>query len=329
MQFFSHNKGVWLKGALHIHTTNSDGLLSPEKAVEFYKKHGYGFLSITDHNKITEVKNGLPVIKGIEVNTGKSDLGYEYHVVIIGVEDYPPKEIRNCVQSLIDWARDNGCFVFVAHPYWSMLSMHDLLKLNGYYAIEVFNTLAEVEISRGYSGPHWDFLLQSGRRVDAVAVDDVHYYTIDVLGGWVMVNTRSPDVESILDALKNGKYYSSSGPLVKKLEYGNGELYIETTPIQTVKIYSGGMRGMYFSAPVSPRSKPIISPFAEEIEEEKGKAEYNLYARTRSGMEFEFSVNRERVSLKLKGLSKWLKGFVRIEIIDEDGKSAWLNPLYL
>lgn len=329
MNFFSEDKGAWLKGVIHMHTNNSDGLLSPKKAVEFYKRNGYDFLSITDHNKITSVEAPLLVILGTEVSMGRSQLGHRYHVVIVGAEDYPPKETRDRVQSLIDWARDNGYFLSIAHPYWSMLSMNDLLKLKGYYAIEVFNALAEAEISRGYSEPYWDFLLHSGRRINAVAVDDAHHYTIDALRGWIMVNVDSLDSESILDALKRGRYYSSSGPLVKKLEYGNNELAVETTPIRSVKIYSKGMKGMYFSKPSSPEAKPVISPFVDEVEEEKGEAGYSLYARTKSGMEFEFSSYRERASIRLKGLSKWLEGFVRLKVIDENGNAAWLNPFYL
>ena len=36
-------KGLWLKGALHCHSTLSDGLLSPEDAAHFYEIRGYIF----------------------------------------------------------------------------------------------------------------------------------------------------------------------------------------------------------------------------------------------------------------------------------------------
>lgn len=35
--------GNWYKGNLHSHTIHSDGHLTPEEAVNIYKKHGYHF----------------------------------------------------------------------------------------------------------------------------------------------------------------------------------------------------------------------------------------------------------------------------------------------
>lgn len=40
----------WFRGNLHSHTVWSDGLAFPEEVVEWYRSHGYNFLSLTDHN---------------------------------------------------------------------------------------------------------------------------------------------------------------------------------------------------------------------------------------------------------------------------------------
>ncbi|MFN2421107.1 MAG: histidinol-phosphatase, partial [Gemmatimonadota bacterium] len=45
-----HDAPRWWRGNLHTHTLWSDGDEFPELAVEWYKRHGYHFLSITDHN---------------------------------------------------------------------------------------------------------------------------------------------------------------------------------------------------------------------------------------------------------------------------------------
>ena len=39
-----------LKGALHVHTTLSDGKLTPEEAAAVYKRLGFDFIAITDHD---------------------------------------------------------------------------------------------------------------------------------------------------------------------------------------------------------------------------------------------------------------------------------------
>ena len=44
----------WYKGNLHMHTTVSDGKKSPEDAISLYAGEGYDFLSITDHWHVSE-----------------------------------------------------------------------------------------------------------------------------------------------------------------------------------------------------------------------------------------------------------------------------------
>ncbi len=41
--------GLWLRCALHAHTTNSDGELAPDLLVRHYEWAGYDVLAITDH----------------------------------------------------------------------------------------------------------------------------------------------------------------------------------------------------------------------------------------------------------------------------------------
>jgi len=44
----------WWKGNLHTHTLWSDGDDYPEMVVEWYKKHGYNFLGLSDHNILSQ-----------------------------------------------------------------------------------------------------------------------------------------------------------------------------------------------------------------------------------------------------------------------------------
>lgn len=41
--------GRFWRGNLHTHSTRSDGRLSPEAVVEFYRDAGYDFLMLSDH----------------------------------------------------------------------------------------------------------------------------------------------------------------------------------------------------------------------------------------------------------------------------------------
>src|SRR5215203_140780 len=77
---------AWLKGNLHTHTLESDGDSTPADVVRWYAEHGYDFLAITDHDKITRVEDsrGLVLILAEEVTDRlpKKPL----HVNAIGIE---------------------------------------------------------------------------------------------------------------------------------------------------------------------------------------------------------------------------------------------------
>ena len=44
----------WWKGNLHTHTFWSDGDDFPEMVIKWYKDHGYDFLSLSDHNILSQ-----------------------------------------------------------------------------------------------------------------------------------------------------------------------------------------------------------------------------------------------------------------------------------
>lgn len=70
---------------LHIHSSYSDGMLSPEEIIELASKQGIKYISITDHDSISSqyiaYKNdtGVIVIPGIEFSTEYNDL--EIHIL--------------------------------------------------------------------------------------------------------------------------------------------------------------------------------------------------------------------------------------------------------
>jgi len=72
---------------LHVHTTASDGALSPEQMVERARRAGLRALGITDHDTVDGIAGaiaaggpaGVEVVPGVEINTGyRSD---EVHVL--------------------------------------------------------------------------------------------------------------------------------------------------------------------------------------------------------------------------------------------------------
>src|SRR5687768_3588071 len=43
---------LWLKGNLHTHSTTSDGDSEVADVIEWYRRAGYDFLAVTDHNQL-------------------------------------------------------------------------------------------------------------------------------------------------------------------------------------------------------------------------------------------------------------------------------------
>ena len=47
----------WYKGSIHNHSDRSDGDASPAELTAWYKRHGYDFIILTDHNRVTPVED--------------------------------------------------------------------------------------------------------------------------------------------------------------------------------------------------------------------------------------------------------------------------------
>lgn len=54
LALFSAEQPRWFKGNLHTHTLWSDGDDYPEMVADWYKRNGYHFLGLSDHNRIQE-----------------------------------------------------------------------------------------------------------------------------------------------------------------------------------------------------------------------------------------------------------------------------------
>src|SRR5688500_1000716 len=110
---------AWLKGNLHTHTLESDGDSTPAEVVRWYAEHGYDFLAITDHDKITRVDDAksLVLILGEEVTDRlpKKPL----HVNAFGIEEVVKPQHGatpvDVLQRNIDAVRKAGGLALINH----------------------------------------------------------------------------------------------------------------------------------------------------------------------------------------------------------------------
>jgi len=324
MRVVDLSKGMWVKAALHAHSTCSDGRIPPERVVDYYVGAGYGVVSITDHEKITRTPGGAALtLPGCEVS--RPVKGRDCHLVLVGPEELPPQSVKDAA-GVVEWARSQGLFAFVAHPYWSMLSGYEILDLGDAHGVEVYNHGCEVEISRGFSEPQLDYLLHNtDRAVYCLAVDDAHNYSIDGNGGWVYLNVGDFTVDEALKSLLNGRFFSSSGPLIKLLEISGGRIYLECSPALKVNIVSGDTKGLHVDARLLGRVDELGSlGIAVEKWLEEGLDSYRitmgkttLTVKASGGLITVLEVAGELPASK----------YVRIEVVEPGGEKAWSNPV--
>ena len=161
--------GIWLRCALHAHTTNSDGELAPEMLVRHYEWAGYDVLAITDHWVRTEERSTkkLLVIPSTELNAWCGPPENDAHVLALGVQADPviPDNEFAQLQEVVDWILANGGVPYIAHTYWSGLRTDLWESCEGLLGLEVWNAGCELEVGRGDSSLHWDEVLERGRQL--------------------------------------------------------------------------------------------------------------------------------------------------------------------
>lgn len=301
-------KNKMLKGGLHCHTTRSDGRVTPEDVMKMHKENGYDFLALTDH-RIYNMKNfapelGLTIIPGMEFdNIGlPADHGFRcFHTVCLG----PTKEDGNgfdhdqtfesanvpdqeSYQPYLDDIHAKNNLTIYCHPEWSCTPPRYFDKMKGNFAMEIWNTGCAQDNNMDMDALYWDDLLGRGIRLYGVAVDDGHAARAHCKG-WVMVNAEN-NVNSILNALKNGAFYSSCGPEIYDFYVKDGHCVIECSPVKKLRVHSDCHPTKVWHDP----DGKLLTYAAFDIE----------------------SHNQDY-------------GYVRMSIMDENGNYAWTNPIFL
>jgi hypothetical protein len=303
--------GRFYKGNLHLHSTRSDGTLTPVEVIAAYRDKGYDFVALTDHflPESSCRKDGDPnawitvsdtrdlrtadftTLLGAEVHGSGMGNGEHWHIVAVGLPlDFPKRGEGETGAQLAKRAVDAGAWVGMAHPAWNMLTVDDAKQVADFvHTVEIYNHGCAVEVDRGDGWFLSDALSQLGYRLTAYASDDAHFQIPDepdAFGGWVHVKAESLDPEALLAALKAGDFYASSGPEIDTIESVDDRLIVECPPAVQVIATGNGSTSQ----------------------------------RVRGGgiSRAEFSLERFRKH-----------GFVRVTVVGEDGGRAWSNPIWL
>ena len=245
--------GNWYKGNLHMHTTVSDGTLSPEEAVARYRAAGYDFVALTDHRTVNppwEDEDFL-ILSGAEYDTGDpvGDMPL-FHILGIGMMDTPDlyyshsryaRSAWPTAQEIISAIRHVGGEAILAHPAWSVTDPDDVMPLRGLLGTEIYNTYSGVPWNPGRadSSAYIDIWGKRGKLLRCFATDDAHRYTGEECRSYIMVNAPQLGRLSILEALRAGNFYASRGPRFYRIAREEDKVTVECgTDVKTVVFYT-------------------------------------------------------------------------------------------
>ncbi len=252
---FFTDPGKFRRGNLHTHSTRSDGALEPQDVCKRYQDAGYDFIALTDHfigqydypiTDTTAYRNDdFTTILGAELHSGAMEKGNLWHIVAVGLPTdfkppnaphFEPVEGQESGASIAQRARDAGAFVAIAHPHWSSLTESDARTITAAHAVEVYNHGCAIENDRGDGHLSLEHLLDEGRKLTMIATDDAHFHTPDHFGGWVMVKTRENTADALLDAMKAGAFYSSTGPQIHDIRLNGMTAEVECTEAASITV---------------------------------------------------------------------------------------------
>lgn len=326
------------KGNLHTHSLWSDGDDFPEMIADWYKKHGYHFLTLSDHNVLSQGEKWIDATKpsaiawkkhaerfgpdSLDTRTekGKKQIrlktlaefrtvleepgrfllipGEEittkyakYPVHINGIHlaevitpiagDSVSETIRVNLRAVELQAKKTGWnnFAFVNHPNWNYgVRAEDMFPVEELRYFEIFNGHPGV---RNYGDDLqasceriWDIVLafRLGKArlpiVYGMATDDAHGYHVYGLGkvnpgrGWIMVRSGELSPSALVEAVKAGDFYCSSGVTLSDVQREGNTLKLRIEAANGVKY-----RTQFIATPreVSLASEPIRDAKGQEL----------------------------------------------------------------
>ncbi len=215
----------WLRGELHLHSEHSDGRWTTGEMAALARDRNLDFMFLTDHNTTTgvdvlrsQVGDEISVLPGIELTT------YAGHALALGADAWVDWRTGHQGRSANDMARsvrDTGSFLVIAHPdappddvctgcRWTHHDFDPGLA----DAVEVWGGLWNGAEERNQGCIDlWRTWLNTGRRMTATGATDAHRPE-DWEGPVPITYVQASDagLPSILEALRAGRTYVSSGP---------------------------------------------------------------------------------------------------------------------
>ncbi|MDD3335539.1 MAG: CehA/McbA family metallohydrolase [Eubacteriales bacterium] len=292
MRLFWEDRPFW-KGNFHCHSTRSDGRHSPEEVAKIYQAQGHDFLVITDHRKLSEqahFMDAMLMLPGMEMDFMLP--AEALHIVGFGMSEefMSSKGWLIGPQQCIDAMRRYGGRAIVAHPAWSLNTPDTLNGLRNATAAEIYNT---------FSGTPWN-----GARADSSGILDV--------------------------AAAHGKLYNyvaSDDSHTYTGEAGYSYTMVQAEELSQQSLIDAMDAGRFYCTQ-GPRFEQIT------VEDGVVSVQCSPVEMVVFYSNLVWSQGRCLSGKDIRNASYSIAGggaetFVRVQLVDHEGKSAWSNPIAL
>lgn len=299
LEMFSSTKPHF-KGNLHTHSIISDGKKAPKEVVALYQALGYDFLAFTEHETYSwwqELnQQDFLLLPGIEIEAKALGPYQCHHLVGIGSSKVKTNHLERF---------DN----------------HGFVGQEGGQAL--INTLHDEDYFRIYCHPVW-----SRQSFPAIA-DFMNFNAIEVYNHSCYLENHTGYASSYWDEfLRAGKliWGVATDDSHQNIEdYGGGWVVVNAASLEIDAIRQALYHGKFYAS-----NGPVIEAYGLKDGEVYVRCSpcrsIHFVAFERRGRSFHQSGQKQltEASHKLHGDEK----YVRIEVIDHAGNTAWSNPLF-
>jgi hypothetical protein len=291
--------GRFFRGNIHTHSTRSDGALSPDEVCRIYREADYDFLCLSDHFleiydfPIVDTKPyrtpGFTTIIGAEIHAMANSHGELWHLLACGLP-------------------------------------HDFAPLRaGEDAIALARRAVAAGAFLGIAHPQWSGLaIEDGRQMALIA------HAVEIWNHTSAVETDRGDGASFLDALLNDGHrflaYACDDAHFKAPDWFGAWMMVKAEENSPENLLGAMKRGDFYSS---------RGPMIEHIEIDRGIVHITSSA-IRAAALLGRGSRAECVEHGTGGdkqttlpLSRFAGDWCRLVVIDEAGRQAWTNPLWL
>jgi hypothetical protein len=230
------------RGSVHAHSIRSDGDAPADKVVESYRRLGYQFATLTDHNQFFDPSEfssaegpDFVLLPGEEISM--AGRGALLHVNALCTEQriggHEIPDLGSGLQWAIDQVRAQGGVALINHPNWRWtLEPKHVAATQGAALFEIYSgyqgSRSEGSAEHSSTEDQWQSLLLDGSTLAPAAVDDAHTYLDSPSplveapsaypgAAWLGVFGGETSREAICHGLAEGRLYASAGPRLRRL----------------------------------------------------------------------------------------------------------------